>query len=467
MKKFVLIFIVNLIFLLQSFGAVVAVIDSGTDLDHELLKNNKWINAKELLNNKDDDYNGKVDDIYGWNFAENNNQLIDLSYLGKFSSDVYKFFEVQLRIIKGEATQDDLNWYKSKKGDQDFLHELSVFGNFVHGTHVAGIIAKNTKNKIMPIKLLPTEVKLPKGKNLDFSNSLFLQNFEIAKKHYGIKSLSPSDDKKIEKLIYFALNLLASQNAKSLENIGLYLWFHKPKVANCSFGTSTQAFSQVLEQILKQVLKREPTKEELLKYSKYFVTKVIEQGQQFAVDAKDTLFVIAAGNDGMNNDIYPTYPANIKRFNTITVAATEGYKRLASFSNYGMLVDVAAPGVGILSSIPGNMYLTVSGTSQAAPFVSHVLGEMMDINPKLNFNELKKILMDTSDKKDFLKDKVLSGGIVNPERAKYATKLTLTHSIDASIMKARNEVHDVIVLQEFEDDFREDFVIDMPQIFKF
>ena len=75
-----------------------------------------------------------------------------------------------------------------------------------------------------------------------------------------------------------------------------------------------------------------------------------------------TLFVFAAGNDGTNNDKYPTSPANIDSPNSISVAATLDRSKLASFSNYGKkTVDVAAPGVSILSAAPGDNYIKVSG----------------------------------------------------------------------------------------------------------
>jgi hypothetical protein len=190
------------------------------------------------------------------------------------------------------------------------------------------------------------------------------------------------------------LKLLASQQAKSLAPIGKYVAAGKARLANCSFGTSTAAAKSILGPILSKILKRDPTPEELQNYAIFFVGEVIQASKVLVDPAKKTLFVIAAGNDGMNNDEFPTSPANIKQDNTISVAATMGYDKLASFSNYGAkMVEVAAPGVGILSTVPGNQYVTVSGTSQAAPFVTNVAGMVLDTNPSLSNSDLKKILM--------------------------------------------------------------------------
>ena len=108
------------------------------------------------------------------------------------------------------------------------------------------------------------------------------------------------------------------------------------------------------------------------------------------------------------------------------------------------MADVAAPGVGIISSIPGNQYMAVSGTSQASPFVANVVGRIMNANPSLTFEQVKEVLMQTSDMKDFLKDKVRSGGIVNPERAVKAAELALQKGVADAIFEARMMVNDVV-----------------------
>ena len=80
----------------KASASVVAIVDSGTDYKHVALQENIWVNSKEIADNdRDEDRNGYQDDIYGWNFAESNNQVIDYSYLGLLNDNVRKFFQIQ------------------------------------------------------------------------------------------------------------------------------------------------------------------------------------------------------------------------------------------------------------------------------------------------------------------------------------------------------------------------------------
>jgi subtilisin family serine protease len=438
-------------------ASVIAIIDSGTDLNHKELTNKKWVNAKDIDDAVDNDDNGYIDDVNGWNFADNNNKLFEKQYLGTFSPDVYKFFEVQTRLLKGEGTTADREWMTAARSNTKLISELGVFGNFVHGTHVAGITAKNADAaQIMVLKIIPTKSPLAGGGK---HNSLGV--------NYAYSQILAAKGR--DGLIKAGLKLLASQQAKTLAPIGTYVGKKNARIANCSFGTSTEAAKGVLKPILKIALGHEATAEELETYAKFFVAEITKTSQVLFTTAPKTLFVIAAGNDGMDNDVFPTSPANIKLQNTITVAATLGYNKIASFSNYGAtMVDVAAPGVGILSTIPGNEYLTVSGTSQASPFVANVAGLAVDANPNLTNADLKKLLMETVDQKAFLKGKVVSGGIVNVNRAVMAATMSKSMPLLDAIHSARLQVTDIETGMSDKMNLSgyEGYVIPMPSLFQ-
>lgn len=408
-------------------SATVAVIDSGVDVKHTDFAGKIWINQGEIAdNNRDEDGNGYQDDVYGWNFAEGNNQVIDYKYLGTFSNDPIKFFEIQGRMFMGTATPEDIEWVKSKREDQEFIKEMGKFGNFVHGTHVAGITVKNNpESDILAVKLIPTEVN-------PFITS-FLKNKKINK-----------EENFRMKLVKNALTALAGQQMKLLTEIAYYVNDHKAPVANGSFGTGFEQAKMITGIAFKAVFFRNATEEELNEVTKHFMDALISEGKKMVAAAPNTLFVFAAGNSGSNNDLYPTSPTNVDADNVISVAATMGRDGLATFSCYGEnTVDIAAPGVIIESAIPGNERLRVSGTSQAAPYIASVALRIKESNPALTPKQIKEILMGTVDVKDFLAQKVKTSGIVNRQRAVRAGELSKSLSLSEAIAAAKETIADL------------------------
>lgn len=108
--------------------------------------------------------------------------------------------------------------------------------------------------------------------------------------------------------------------------------------------------------------------------------------------SRGVVVVAAAGNNGRNRQFYPAYYAN-----AMAVAATDSNDRKASFSNYGSWVDIAAPGVSILSAYKGN-YSNLSGTSMATPFVSGLAGLLKGYHPDWSNSQIRSKIELTADK---------------------------------------------------------------------
>ncbi|MCC7272314.1 MAG: S8 family serine peptidase [Alphaproteobacteria bacterium] len=148
------------------------------------------------------------------------------------------------------------------------------------------------------------------------------------------------------------------------------------------------------------------------------------------------LFVTAAGNDSRDIDVTPSYPASYAPANLISVASTDAFDALSSFSNYGdVTVDLAAPGSSILSTYKGG-YAFLSGTSMATPHVTGAAALVWAENPSLTALEVKQILLDTVDVLPSLAGKVASGGRLNVAAALEAADATAPTVATASIAAA-------------------------------
>lgn len=116
-------------------------------------------------------------------------------------------------------------------------------------------------------------------------------------------------------------------------------------------------------------------------------------------DDKGVIFIAAAANDGKNNDRTEVYPANNGFPNSITVAASGPNDSKPSWSNFGKAtVHVAAPGENIMSTLPGNKYGNLSGTSMATPLVSGLVALLKSQDPTLTGAQIRAILQTTGAK---------------------------------------------------------------------
>ena len=271
----------------------VAVVDTGFEQAHPDLAPNIWTNPDESVNGADDDGNGKIDDLHGWNF------------------------------VGGNANPEDDNG---------------------HGTHV-GATAGGRGNDGLGVPGVAWNVRMMPLK---------------AANAFGLFSGSAIID---------AFTYACGEGAR---------------IVNGSFGGSS-----------------------------------FDAGIKTAIDAcPGTLFVVAAGNDGTNNDFTPKYPCAYDSPNIICVAATDDLDALASFSNFGAAsVDLAAPGVDILGAYPPGDWAWANGTSAAAPQVSGAAALIASHRPALTAVELRAALMNGVDKVAGLNGVVGVGGRLNVNTA--------------------------------------------------
>ncbi|HTK76938.1 MAG TPA: S8 family serine peptidase [Gemmataceae bacterium] len=143
--------------------------------------------------------------------------------------------------------------------------------------------------------------------------------------------------------------------------------------------------------------------------------------------SKGQVFVTAAGNDSANNDTTGSYPANDALDNIVSVAATDRNDRLASFSNYGRTsVDLAAAGVEIASTYPGNQYASMSGTSMATPQVSGAFALLLSREPSLAYSDAIARVVNNVDPVPALSTQTVSGGRLNVFKALTAGAVDVT-----------------------------------------
>ncbi|MEM8553830.1 MAG: S8 family serine peptidase [Pseudomonadota bacterium] len=277
-------------------GVTVAVLDTGIDASHPDLVDSLWINSGEIPGNgRDDDRNGYVDDVYGYDFISNRGDAVD--------------------------------------------------GNG-HGTHIAGTIAATADNGVGVVGVAP-EAKIMALK--------VLRDNGTGSTFDAIQALE------------YAVTMGAD-------------------VSNMSWGGDG--------------------------YNWAFENALAEANEAGHV------VVAAAGNSSVNLTDDPHFPANYDVPNVISVAATNSYDRLASFSNYGITsVDVAAPGRSIYSTLPGGTYGTKSGTSMAAPHVTGTVALLLASEPWLTPAEVRQRLIDTSDVMASLIAYSISGGRINADAA--------------------------------------------------
>jgi len=454
---------------------LVAIIDNGIDTSHVDLKANLWVNPKEIGGNKkDDDNNGYVDDVHGWNFIG-----------GRDGEDVhFDTFEVTREYARchhqaaasGEPPISDQAY--CQKVDADYnKQKADITRNVETYRQISGALQQIIpvlKQAVAPDSLSPDRVRalrpstpqmtqmrqmylelasegatpsviedglkslegqLKYALNPDFNpRTIVGDNYtDLSERHYGNSDVMGQDAKHgthvagiigalrgngvgvdgIAAAVKFMMIRTVpdgDERDKDIANAIRYAVDNGAQVISMSFGKAYSPFKVAVDDAVKYA------------------------------DAHGVLMVHAAGNDGADlsrgrNFPTPMYLSGGRPQNWIEVGASSwkgGDKLAAPFSNFGQQqVDVFAPGVDILSTIPGNEYERDSGTSMAAPVVSGLAALILDFYPNLTAGDIKKIIMTSvtrtnqsvsrpgSDDKDSVSFQTLSvtGGIVNAYNA--------------------------------------------------
>jgi subtilisin family serine protease len=299
-------------------GIVVAVLDTGIDYRHTDIAPNVWLNEAELngIADFDDDGNGYIDDVRGWDFVNEDPFPLD-----------------------GHG----------------------------HGTMVAGIIAAVTGNT------------------------------------KGVAGIMPGGQVMALKVIGDAGEGTLGDAVQAIE----YALDKGVRISNSSWG-----YSEILP-------------EEEADHNALF--DIMQAAQAY-----DHLFVMAAGNDGIDTDQTPHYPSSFALDNVIAVTATNNLDELAWFSSFGRTsVDIAAPGDVIISvhKLFGGFfedYAWESGTSLAAPHVSGVAGLVLELQPTLSYRQIRTRILATARQVPGLAGSSATGGIVNAHAALDGLPVTVT-----------------------------------------
>jgi len=405
---------------------IVAIIDSGIDIDHEDLDGVIWRNNDEIAgNNKDDDRNGYVDDINGWNFlgGSYNEQLEMTRIVARNMTSHPKFSDAQseLQQKKTEAMQIKQNvdallqqippaqeMLRSHLKKNDYTKEEVLAIN--DPNNQALMQAKGIQVWMYDRGLSLADIKEYEEHLLDQLNYNYNVDFngrdivgddvdDVKDRNYGNNNVKPV--KKSESHGTHVAGIVAAERnngkgvngvAKNVKIMSLravpngdeydkdialairYAVDNGAKVINGSFGKSYSTHSDWVH--------------EAIKYA----------------ESEDVVFVHAAGNDGKDIDSSDNYPndnvngAEIAS-NYISVGALDpkyGANVVAGFSNYGKNnVDVFAPGGKIYSTMPENEYKEQGGTSMAAPAVAGIAALIRSYYPKLSAAQVKQVIVDS------------------------------------------------------------------------
>jgi subtilisin family serine protease len=426
-----------------STAIVVAVIDGGTDVNHEDLKEVLWTNPKEIPGNGlDDDNNGYIDDVNGWNFIGG----ADGKMVGADNLEKARVLKKMMDFYEAEGAQFDASSpeyqnYLKLKGEvlsaqassKAGLEQMEMVMTFLEEIKKSTGKEEPTADDLEKLKsddeiLAMVAKRLAKGMRKEgFTFSSLVGEMTQQYEYFDLKA-------NIQNNPYYDSRTIVGDNyANSSER---YYGNNNVVGPDASHGSHVAGIiaakrgnglglDGVADNVKIMVVRVVPDGDERdkdvangIRYAVDNGAKIINMsfGKGYSWDKnivdsavayaeeKGVLLVHAAGNSAQNNDVEPNYPNDTlwggQRFalNWIEVGASQPRKKklATDFSNYGKNnVDIFAPGQDIYSSIPGDKYAYFNGTSMAAPVVSGVAALVWSRYPKLSAVQIKQILLES------------------------------------------------------------------------
>ncbi len=430
---------------------IVGVVDSGVDIEHEDLKNSIWTNTDEVPGNgKDDDSNGYIDDIHGWNFlgdeVDENLEYVRIlrklkpKYDGKSESSIstadreeYNLYletkaeyekEHQEIIQNRDQTKEILNQVqeahqaisKELKTENYTKEQVSDYKPLTQGMQRYKYIITQMQNQVdenIPhvMELIQEEIDYYKDRlnthlNFDLNERVKTGDdpYDITDRNYGNNQvMGPEKSKENIKHGTHVAGIIAAQRDN---NIGIKGIASNAKILVVRAVPNGDEYDKDIALGIRYAVDN-GAKVINTSFGKYYSTNPewVRDAIKYAAQ-KDVLIVNAAGNEGLNldqkmvypNDQMPDNPQEISD-NFLTVGALNyeyGSGLVAGYSNVGKSnVDIFAPGSKIWSTTPNNTYEYLQGTSMASPEVAGIAAIIRGFYPKLSAGQVKQIIMDS------------------------------------------------------------------------
>ena len=403
---------------------IVGVVDSGLDIDHEDLKGKIWTNKKEILgNNIDDDKNGFIDDIHGWNFlgeaTDENLELTRIVKKGDDGSETYKTAKAELDKKLAEMNQQKPQVDMIAKADKTIREYLKK-----DTYSLADLKAiTTTDSDLNRSKMIMTSIATQAGDGFQEEIKSYIDyiydqlNYNLNVDFSGRKAGDNPDD--------MVITHYGNGNVKGPDVEDALHGTHVAGIIAQIRGNDIGGDGVVANNVEIMAVRAVPNGDEYDKDIALAIRYAVDNGakvingsfgkdysphKEWVWDAikyaasKDVLIVHAAGNDSKDVDSEPNFPTDVindKEItdNLITIGALNkvyGSNLVADFSNYGAKnVDVFSPGVEIYATVPNNKYKYEQGTSMASPNAAGVAALIRSYYPKLTASQVKHILMDS------------------------------------------------------------------------